>query len=49
MKISDVKNEEALDLLADILEPASEIIADEEVKKAYKNKGNKLTLELSFK
>ena len=44
MKISDFKNEEALDLLADILEPASEIIADEEVKKAYKNKGNKLTL-----
>lgn len=44
MKISDFKNEEALDLLADILEPASEIIADEEVKKAYKNKENKLTL-----
>lgn len=30
-KLSDYKNEEALDLLADILEPCSEIMTDKEV------------------
>lgn len=33
MKLSEYKNEDALDLLADILEPISEIFADDEVKK----------------
>ena len=39
MKISEFKDEAALDLLADILEPVSEIIADPEVKAAFE--GNK--------
>ena len=41
MKISEIKGEDALDLLADIIEPASEIMADPEVKKLAnaKNRG----------
>ena len=31
MRISDFENEEALDLLADIIEPAAQIMADEKV------------------
>ena len=38
MKISEYKNEEALDLLADIIEPAGEILSDESIKKAYNGK-----------
>lgn len=32
MRLSDIKGDEALDVLADILEPAAEILADEQVK-----------------
>ena len=32
MKISDIKGEAALDLLADIIEPAAEIMSDPEIK-----------------
>lgn len=35
-KISDYRDEEALDLLADLLEPATEILADEVVQQAAK-------------
>lgn len=31
-KLSEIKNEEALDVLADLLEPAMEIIGDAEIK-----------------
>lgn len=31
MKLSDYKNEEALDILADIIEPASEIFSDKKI------------------
>ena len=31
MRLSDFENEEALDLLADIIEPASEIMKDQEI------------------
>lgn len=41
MKISDYKNEEALDLLADIIEPCSEIFSDDSVQEAIKNKNFK--------
>lgn len=34
MKLSDIKDEKALDVLADIIEPANEIFSDEEVKEA---------------
>lgn len=33
--LSDYRDDDALDLLADIIEPATEIFADEEVKKAF--------------
>lgn len=35
MKLTDATNEEALDMLAEILEPCSEIFSDPELKKAY--------------
>lgn len=41
MKLSDIKGEQALDVLADILEPASEIIADKEFL-AHARGGNKI-------
>lgn len=37
MKISDIKNEQALDTLADILEPLADILQDEAVKDAFAN------------
>lgn len=43
MKLSEYKNEEALDILADILDPVSEIVTDKNVKKAYEN-GNLLNV-----
>ena len=36
MKLSDYKGEEALDVLADIIEPLTYIIADEEIQKLSK-------------
>lgn len=36
MKLSEYQNEEALDVLADIIEPTTEILADPEVKNLYK-------------
>ena len=41
MKLSDYKGEDALELLANILEPAMEIIQDENIREATKN--NKTT------
>lgn len=38
MKLSEIKDEDALDVLADILEPASEIISDERTKEAFEEK-----------
>jgi hypothetical protein len=35
MKLSDIKGEKALDVLADLLEPAAEIMGDKEVEAAY--------------
>ena len=42
--LSEYKNEEAIELLADIMEPVSEILADEEVKNTYRSGANKVTL-----
>ena len=36
-KLSEIKGEEALDVLAEIIEPAAEIFTDENVKKALKS------------
>lgn len=35
MKLSEVKDEAALDLLADLIEPAAAIFADEDIKAAF--------------
>lgn len=37
MKLAEIKGEAALDLLADIIEPAVEIATDDEVREALKN------------
>lgn len=36
-KLSEIKGEEALDVIAEIIEPAAEIFTDENVKKALKS------------
>lgn len=41
MKLSEIKNEDALDVLADILEPASEIFADQNTRKLMEQSGSK--------
>lgn len=38
MKLSEIKGEESLDVLADLLEPIAMICADEEVQEIYNNK-----------
>lgn len=40
-KLSEIKGEEALDVLAEIIEPAAEIFTDENVKNALKAENNK--------
>lgn len=40
MKISEIKGERALEVVADLIDPISVIIADEKVKEAF-NSGNK--------
>lgn len=37
MRITDYKGEDALDLLADILEPAAEVFGDKEFQRVYPN------------
>lgn len=44
-KLSDYKNEDAIEVLADIIEPLSVIIADEDVKKE-KNKMKAISIAL---
>lgn len=39
MKFSDYKGEQALDVLADMIEPASEIFGDEEIRKYMRGDG----------
>ena len=41
MRLSDFKGEEALDVLADIIEPITSIISDADVQKLSKKKGTK--------
>lgn len=36
MKLSEIKNEQALDMLAELLVPVTEILADKEIKKKWK-------------
>ena len=43
-KLAEVKDEEALDLLADILDPMMEICSDAEIKKMVSEKSEKLLI-----
>lgn len=38
MKLSEIKGEKALEVMADLLDPLAEIINDEEIRKAYDEK-----------
>lgn len=49
MKLSDYKNEDALDLLADLLEPVAEIAADTEVVEAFKGKTKLEAIKIAIK
>lgn len=42
MRLSEIRGEDALDVLADIMDPAMEILADPEIKKVYDDKSNKV-------
>lgn len=44
MNLSDYKGEDALDLLADILEPATEIFSDTEFRNAVREKMSKMEI-----
>ena len=49
MKISELKNEEALDFLADIIEPASEIMVDPQLKELIKSKNKGAIIKILIK
>lgn len=44
MRLSDFKDDEALDVLADILEPTAGILADEEIQKMRDEKANRIKI-----
>ena len=49
MKLSDYKDEDALDLLADIIDPATEIIADDEIRKAVRTESKLAVIKIILK
>ena len=49
MRLSEVKGERALDVLADIIEPISEIIADKEVSKTLRSGKKSKAVSLAIK
>lgn len=44
MRLSEIKNEAAIDVLVEILDPASEIIGDSEFQKAINAKANNMEI-----
>lgn len=44
MRLSDFKDDEALEVLADILEPTASILADEEIQKMRDAKANRIKI-----
>lgn len=44
MRLSEIKNEAAIDVLLEILDPASEIIGDPEFKKAIETRANNMDI-----
>lgn len=49
MKLSEYKGEQALDLLADIIEPASKIMADKEVLDTLRNTNKAAAIKVAIK
>lgn len=49
MKLSDYKDEEALDLLAELIEPAAEIMSDQDVLEAAKNDNKLRAVSIAIK
>lgn len=50
MKLSEIKDENAIELLADILEPAADIFSDKDIVNIIRNGGNKmLGIKLALK
>ena len=47
-RLSEYENEDAIELLADIIEPASTIFLDKELKKAYESKKTKMPKLISI-
>lgn len=48
-KLSEIKGEEALDVLAEILDPIVDIWSDEEVKKGYEDKNVAKAVSIAIK
>lgn len=46
MKLSEFKNEDALDLIADLIEPATQIFADPEISSARNNKARAVKIAI---
>lgn len=44
MKLSEIKGEAAIDVLVDILDPASEIIGDKEIELAVRNNATRMQI-----
>ena len=49
MKLSEVKGEAAIDMLADLIEPAGEIMGDPNVADAYRNKSRLAAVKVAIK
>lgn len=49
MKLSDYKDEAALDLLAELIEPATEILMDAEIRKAAEGKKRSAAVSFAIK
>ena len=44
MKLSEIRGEKAIDVLADLIEPLSEIFSDDEIVKGVRGNANKMEL-----
>ena len=48
-KLSEIKNEDALDVLADLLDPVAELSKDENLKKIYRAEGRLKAIQYAIK
>jgi len=46
MKLSEIKGDRALEVIADLMEPISNLISDPDVKKAFENRKNKPIIKI---